>query len=51
MSNIYCVFLQSILLQLNNMSKYQQPTEHLAYKRNFCLYAFNKNTSAKTTRL
>ncbi len=28
-SNIYSVFLQSNLLQLNNMSKNQQPAEHL----------------------
>ncbi len=31
-SNIYFVFLQSIALQLNNMSKNLQPTDHVFYK-------------------
>ncbi len=28
-SYLFCVFSQSILLQLNNMSKNQQPRKHL----------------------
>ncbi len=46
--HLFCVFLQSILLQLNNMSKNQQPTEYLGLQ---FAYAFNKNTTAKTTKL
>ncbi len=51
MSNIYSVFLQSILLQLNNMSKYQQPTEHLGLQEELLPMLLKKIPQRKKTRL
>ncbi len=42
-SNIFLCLLQSILLQLNNMSKNQQPTEHLQEEHLFLTKYHSKN--------